>query len=211
MKLGNKDILLALGGNVVDKAYLGAELVYQNVHLPYDAEVEYLEISGTQFIEIIMSIDNACVVSIDGYIGQTNKELISLPQAGQFASAYQFNMETASIYYRYFFTTAITQNENNIGVRHLWECGTSLYRDSILVGSKTPTLTGTRDALCVFKGTHGIPNSGRIYSLKVEKAGQTLLDAIPVRVGTTGYMYDSVSGNLFGNAGTGDFILGSDV
>jgi hypothetical protein len=35
-------------------------------------------------------------------------------------------------------------------------------------------------------------------------------DFIPVRVGTTGYMYDKVSGQLFGNSGTGEFILGAD-
>jgi hypothetical protein len=37
-----------------------------------------------------------------------------------------------------------------------------------------------------------------------------LRDFIPVRVGTTGYMYDKISGTLFGNAGTGNFILGPD-
>ena len=37
------------------------------------------------------------------------------------------------------------------------------------------------------------------------------MNLIPVRCGTTGYMYDSVSGTLFGNAGTGDFIVGTDV
>ena len=34
---------------------------------------------------------------------------------------------------------------------------------------------------------------------------------IPVRVGNVGYMYDKVSGQLFGNSGTGNFILGPDV
>jgi hypothetical protein len=32
-----------------------------------------------------------------------------------------------------------------------------------------------------------------------------------VRKGTVGYLYDRVSGKLFGNAGTGDFVLGPDV
>ncbi len=36
------------------------------------------------------------------------------------------------------------------------------------------------------------------------------LDLIPVRVGNVGYMYDKVSGKLFGNVGTGKFILGPD-
>jgi hypothetical protein len=35
-------------------------------------------------------------------------------------------------------------------------------------------------------------------------------DYIPVRVDTTGYMYDKISGTLFGNDGTGSFVLGPD-
>ena len=39
-------------------------------------------------------------------------------------------------------------------------------------------------------------------------------DFIPVRVGSganaVGYMYDRVSGQLFGNAGTGAFVIGPD-
>ena len=37
------------------------------------------------------------------------------------------------------------------------------------------------------------------------------MDLIPVRVGTTGYMYDKVSGQLFSNNGTGSFTLGQDI
>ncbi len=37
-----------------------------------------------------------------------------------------------------------------------------------------------------------------------------VFDAIPVRVGQVGYMYDKVSGNLLGNAGSGSFVLGND-
>ena len=36
------------------------------------------------------------------------------------------------------------------------------------------------------------------------------MDLIPVRVGQVGYMYDKVSRQLFGNSGTGNFILGND-
>lgn len=37
------------------------------------------------------------------------------------------------------------------------------------------------------------------------------MDLISVRVGQVGYMYDKVSGQLFGNAGTGTFVLGNKV
>ena len=52
---------------------------------------------------------------------------------------------------------------------------------------------------------------GRIYEVKITQGNILAMHLIPVRVGTTGYMYDKVSGQLFGNAGTGDFILGNDI
>ena len=51
----------------------------------------------------------------------------------------------------------------------------------------------------------------KISSFKAWKSDVLIMDLIPVRVGTTGYMYDTVSGELFGNAGTEEFILGSDI
>jgi hypothetical protein len=46
----------------------------------------------------------------------------------------------------------------------------------------------------------------RIYRFYIEGK----IDLVPVRIGNVGYMYDKVSGKLFGNAGTGNFILGPD-
>ena len=55
---------------------------------------------------------------------------------------------------------------------------------------------------------------GYSYKEYVDSTRQSVVkscDLIPVRVGTTGYMYDTVSGELFENAGTGEFILGPDT
>lgn len=52
---------------------------------------------------------------------------------------------------------------------------------------------------------------GYLYFLKIYKSGQLVRDLVPVRIGTTGYMYDTVSGELFGNSGTGSFVLGADL
>lgn len=51
----------------------------------------------------------------------------------------------------------------------------------------------------------------KLYSFKLYDAGELVRDYIPVRFGTTGYLYDKVSGKLFGNQGTEEFILGPDV
>ena len=49
---------------------------------------------------------------------------------------------------------------------------------------------------------------GKIYNAFIyDKNNEKILDLIPVRIGTTGYMYDKVSRKLFGNSGTGNFIL----
>lgn len=52
-------------------------------------------------------------------------------------------------------------------------------------------------------------SSCKFHYLKFE-GRDGLLDIIPVRVGDVGYLYDRVSGELFGNSGTGKFIVGPD-
>ena len=63
-------------------------------------------------------------------------------------------------------------------------------------------------------GTDGLENyaKGKLYSFKMLNQNNVLLiDLIPVRKNGIGYMYDRVSGQLFGNSGTGQFILGNDI
>ena len=51
----------------------------------------------------------------------------------------------------------------------------------------------------------------KFYYFQIYDNGTLVRDYIPVRKNNIGYMYDRVSGQLFGNAGTGQFILGPDV
>ena len=60
-----------------------------------------------------------------------------------------------------------------------------------------------------YEPSYGTSNS-RIYSCRIRVGGVIIRDYIPVRKGTVGYLYDRVTGELFGNAGTGDFALGPD-
>jgi hypothetical protein len=64
----------------------------------------------------------------------------------------------------------------------------------------------------VSRGYLGLGGSrkARLYNFSISDNGILVRDLIPVRVGNVGYMYDKVSGKLFGNAGTGSFILGPD-
>lgn len=53
-------------------------------------------------------------------------------------------------------------------------------------------------------------NIADVFSFQIKEVNQIILDLIPVRKNGIGYMYDKVSGQLFGNAGTGQFIIGPD-
>ena len=66
-----------------------------------------------------------------------------------------------------------------------------------------------------FNGVYGAFSKMRISSFSVSTAGYLAFDSIPVRFSnengvSEGAMYDRVSGKLFGNAGTGAFIIGPD-
>ena len=52
---------------------------------------------------------------------------------------------------------------------------------------------------------------GTYYAFTISSGGVVTHDLIPVRLGNTGYMYDRITNKRFGNAGTGDFVLGPDV
>lgn len=51
----------------------------------------------------------------------------------------------------------------------------------------------------------------RKYSAQIYQGKVLVRDFIPVRVGSTGYMFDCVSLKLFGNKGTGAFVVGPDL
>ena len=52
--------------------------------------------------------------------------------------------------------------------------------------------------------------SGKLYYVQISQGDSIVADFIPVRIGQVGYLYDKVRETLFGNIGTGNFILGAD-
>lgn len=84
--------------------------------------------------------------------------------------------------------------------------------------SKSGSFPGSTPSTNIY--IFGINNNGShnygktIYlcgALSIWVGGTLVRSYVPVRVGQTGYLFDRVSGQLFGNAGTGDFVLGPDT
>lgn len=97
----------------------------------------------------------------------------------------------------------------------------NLYCDGVLHMTSTkaaPTLSLSNTmALFACKNNDGTLQTGFmarsvfLYGCKIYDNGTLVRSFVPIRVGQVGYLFDRVSGELFGNAGTGAFVLGSDT
>ena len=191
--------------------------------LQYDAEVEYLESTGTQWIDTGVTMTNDLFDSAE--------TTITVLPTGQTSSTHNFFGDGTSWYNGYTFgyhsdyilqasngfkstqgpvefsitrPKTLTVNKNGFA---LDSEVASINGASSRVSSGTLLLFGCRRNGMFFTATQF---SGRIYLAKMVSKGVSIFDFIPVRVGDVGYMYDRASGQLFGNSGTGAFIIGSD-
>ena len=185
-------------------------------NLPYDTEVEYLESTGTQWIDT------------------------EIPSRQSLKIGAVFENDTDNSYFVYgvrsgdsTITCATGASPTNLGYVR-W--GANAYAAACPQGfvssiqdSRGVTANGifyeyngtetvvenSSITIALFAGRNSattVMNSlvGKIYSCKIWDNSILILDLIPVRKSNVGYMYDKVSGQLFGNSGTGDFILGPD-
>lgn len=190
--------------------------------LPYDAEIEYLESDGASYINtgIYLNTSNfeigyECaavnVADIDnawGYAHQmvANGAWVSVTPTVAFFGKYTNSVNVSS----YIVSGDNTIKYTNSGIT---VNGTTL--------SKTFSLGGVDNlnsvSVPIFSWydfySRGMEYSQNLKykSFYIKNNDLLVFDAIPVRVGQVGYMYDRVSGQLFANDGTGSFIIGPDV
>lgn len=190
--------------------------------LPYDAEIEYLQSSGTQYIDtqIKYSSSNkyniACdVVYVSGSTGFTFNGW----DAGGAFGLYKDNCADGA-------TTSIISNGINkfLSLNLRINSGTSSKTLTYIIdGDNQYAVNRVHGSLSSYSGNGGYilfacysTNSvlyhikEKLYRVRIDVNNIVVRDYIPVRVGQVGYLYDKISGQLFGNAGTGSFILGPD-
>lgn len=220
--------------------------------LPYDAEVEYLESTGTQYIDtgyVMKSltkykIDFSCTSSssaskmlfgmyslrsADGTI-RAQKDNFAANCLGSWAGAnaslyiYSYPIDTSSSPFPgnpQTFLCNITQKvgETNTveydGGRVLFNGievlnAPSVMPDNIFNIPAYLFAAAVRQANTSVQA--GYYYEGKIMSVEIwDEQYNKVRDLISVRVGSVGYMYDRVSEQLFGNQGTGAFIIGPDA
>ena len=207
--------------------------------LPYDAGIAYLESTGTQYIDTGIKpsgISNIRVVtSVE--CSNANRRVIlgsfSTANAGDKGLSIEIQKDSTNNKLRLYTinntsavnfmdTHSLTLNKPiNIDITlncasNTWS-GTlsnnnSSYNISASASSGMDTqLRNFRLYLDHRASTSVIAYPLKMYFLKIYIDNQMVRHFIPVRVGTTGEMYDKVSQTLFGNLGTGSFVLGPDV
>lgn len=177
--------------------------------LPYDAEIEYLENDGKQWIdtEIIPTESDEAEM------------LVYFKSDDSSGSKILFGTATP----RLWVTTGTCRfnEENNCSIntkRILNEWNSIKINKDICVCNGTEiqmsdgTFQFTQNTVWLFGVNSSLAKTNaRIKSFIWKRNNVEILNFIPVRIGNVGYMYDKVSGQLFGNSGTGNFILGPDV
>lgn len=212
-----------IGSTEVSKAYLGSELVWggSSPALPYDAEVAYLQSSGTQYINLPMSVAKSKYFEVDMYFWPIYKNnntfavMSSNPYAQFQLTFYSYNSSTGKVTY--------ASRIGNVTTSGAWSGVVGRENHYILSTEGRTSDAGTYTALSRpltanitgFRLFGGYQNASRypiaLHKVKITAGTTVLYNLVSVRKDDVGYMYDTISRELFGNDGTGSFTLGSDV
>lgn len=192
---GSGDIVISGGGGTLYDAeieYLG--ISYCLVHLPFYPSTNYKYYWKVSFNTIS---DYNYLFNSNGSIGDWfifgGTEYNRHPQLhiGSNANVSQTVLQTNTLY-----ECSLTRQSGSLVLKYNGTTSNSLTYVNF-TSSKKLDIIGVD---CNF------------YYLKVYDGNDNLIyDFIPVRVGQVGYLYDKVSGQLFGNEGSGSFVLGQDT
>jgi len=183
---------------------------------PNAAFVEYLESTGTQWIDTGITASTAVRPMRVAFAAIQNKTYGD--------SSYIFGGgDSASSGYGF----RLRENKgSSISVGYGWSNVFTLWNRphvepyDVVQQDWYFTLNGYGWNTLSFSGTYSVTyalfgrNVGGVVSpcpIRIYYAQIGELDLLPVRIGNEGFMLDTVSGELFANQGTGSFILGPDV
>lgn len=209
---------------------LRRRLVTAEVGKPYDSQIEYIATTsdGGQWIDTGIVPDNSVFkAETEMRIGITGQDSGVLELYTSATRYYLIDLGTNYVRAMNFGGTW-----NSTKVVDIINGNNSLFHKIVsVIGNGNITFTfdsttktkntaegiTTSDTLALFNRKVGA-NPGTAYAksiylkyLKIYKDNVLVRDYIPVRKGQVGYLFDKVSEQLFGNLGTGAFILGADV
>lgn len=196
----------------------GTEILWQKRLKPYKTELEYIEGTGTQYINTGVVFKNTDECYLEAAVLTTAGDKFSIAPAVWNNNSNRFAMagRLSNVYCAAYGTssTSYTKYKPEIAVdsdKHIFtykdkvfaieDLGATLDATKIVWGGDTAELR-------LFYG-YSSPTQCRIYTYKQTRGGKVIVDMIPVLdMNDVPCMYDKVSGTFFTNAGTGKFVYG---
>ena len=184
---------------------------------PYDAEVEYLETTGTQYFEIPIK-PNETTDAIELVFRRTvnaAQQRFTSCSSGQVFNIYVNS--SARLAYRAgsAWVALLASNRTSIGLmKHTLKMDyankiATYDFDTFTLSANAKQVSTSNLRLFGEYGSNAV-YQGLIYGVRYWRNGKLIYDLQPVRKDGAGYLYDKRGGGMYGNAGTGSFIIGYD-
>lgn len=214
---GNNSRTKDITFSVVSGGPVSKTLTVQQDGKPYDSKVEYIATNADAYIDLGIKCNAATDAIYVDFQATTEVKQARLIARNATNSPCQIYVNGSLGYgFRQGSSWAAVPVGSTVGLtRHTWLC--DYYNKVNVVDgvsynmSAASTGTGTSNWFLAGPYTNNNRYKGRIYAAKIYRSGELIMDLIPVRVGTTAYMYDKIGKQLLGNAGTNAFTYGNDV
>jgi len=181
--------------------------------LPAGAKrIEYLESTGTQWIDTgIHPLKGYGFELYGGFTEFQNSEFFG----GGTAWSNGLGICThGGVYGVIVGTTEVCRITAENNVMHLFRVGSdgTVYVDGTYQGISTTEPPSGDYTMNIFRhSATQVPLKEKIFYVNIFYFDSLIFSGIPIRIGTSGYLFDKVSRQIFTNSGTGDFVLGRDI
>lgn len=201
---------IMIGSQEAEAIYVGSNLIWNSI--PYDAEIEYLESSGTQWIDTLIHPTTGYGFELyGGFTAFNNNEFFG--GGNNYDNGLGICTHGSGTYGIVVGTTEVCTLSAINNVMHLFLVNSdgTVYIDNEYKGQSTTSMPDGNYTMNIFRhSATKVTQAEKIYYCKIFNNESLVFDGIPVRKDGVGYMFDKVSKTLFENKGTGDFILGPD-
>ena len=216
-EIADQSIDAQLGFSIDTEGYLCVDI---DSYEPFDSRIEYLRGTGTQYIDTGIAYRSSLSIEAKLKMESTtfNGEYLFGIKTTLNGTTYRWAVDGGSNSYVSPHFGTVTSASVPF-TRNEWHTVRADYRYITVDGETVDTeaaafapeslinlyLYGRSD-----DNVAAMMRELDISSFKIIDNGKTVRDFIPVRKGNIGYLYDNISSQLFGNAGTGSFVLGPD-
>lgn len=223
--IANKGVTVPAATTIDGYAALVDQIQQGGGTLPYDAKIEYLQGDGASYIDtgIVDKGQYKIVAQLSCTWPTTSGQFTFIYGCceGWSSKARVARIQQGSYFYLWYNDTEKSSAKFTQTFFYIEDIPTAFNVNGSALWSRSSATNDNTRSIYVFACSYGDrANFGnnaassaslKYYNFKVYNGNTLLINLIPVRVGTVGCMYDKISGNLFYNQGTGNFVLGPDV